>query len=236
MADGEPVTPARAGRAHRVPRALPARVALPAGGQRLRRATTRRRTASGSRRAGDGAGRRRQPGVHPGRLPAAGGDGQGRAAHHRALPLRRGLGWHEHDHDLFEGTERFFRPGYLANLVDGVAAGARRRRRASSQRGRARRRHRLRARRLDDPDGEGLPRLDVRRLRLPRGLDRGGAPRRRARRRRRPRDVRGRLGARTSAAARTTSCACSTRCTTWAIPVGAARHVALAARPTTAPG
>ena len=29
-----------------------------------------------------------------------------------------GMGWHEHDHDLFEGTERFFRPGYLANLVD----------------------------------------------------------------------------------------------------------------------
>jgi 2-polyprenyl-3-methyl-5-hydroxy-6-metoxy-1,4-benzoquinol methylase len=28
-----------------------------------------------------------------------------------------GFGWHEHDHDLFEGTERFFRPGYLANLV-----------------------------------------------------------------------------------------------------------------------
>jgi SAM-dependent methyltransferase len=29
-----------------------------------------------------------------------------------------GFGWHEHDPDLFEGTERFFRPGYLANLVD----------------------------------------------------------------------------------------------------------------------
>jgi 2-polyprenyl-3-methyl-5-hydroxy-6-metoxy-1,4-benzoquinol methylase len=28
-----------------------------------------------------------------------------------------GFGWHEHDHNLFEGTERFFRPGYLANLV-----------------------------------------------------------------------------------------------------------------------
>jgi 2-polyprenyl-3-methyl-5-hydroxy-6-metoxy-1,4-benzoquinol methylase len=28
-----------------------------------------------------------------------------------------GFGWHEHNHDLFEGTERFFRPGYLANLV-----------------------------------------------------------------------------------------------------------------------
>lgn len=28
-----------------------------------------------------------------------------------------GFGWHEHDEDLFAGTERFFRPGYLANLV-----------------------------------------------------------------------------------------------------------------------
>jgi SAM-dependent methyltransferase len=28
-----------------------------------------------------------------------------------------GIGWHEHDHRLFVGTERFFRPGYQANLV-----------------------------------------------------------------------------------------------------------------------
>jgi SAM-dependent methyltransferase len=28
-----------------------------------------------------------------------------------------GMGWHEHGHDVFEGTERFFRPGYNANLV-----------------------------------------------------------------------------------------------------------------------
>jgi SAM-dependent methyltransferase len=41
----------------------------------------------------------------------------------------RGFGWHEHDPRLFEGTERFFRPGYNANLVaswipalDGVEA------------------------------------------------------------------------------------------------------------------
>jgi SAM-dependent methyltransferase len=27
-----------------------------------------------------------------------------------------GVGWHEHANDLFEGTERFFRPGYVANL------------------------------------------------------------------------------------------------------------------------
>ena len=39
-----------------------------------------------------------------------------------------GFGWHEHDPALFEGVERFFRPGYVANLVsswipalDGVA-------------------------------------------------------------------------------------------------------------------
>ncbi len=28
-----------------------------------------------------------------------------------------GLGWHEHDHRLFRGTERFFRPGYRAHLA-----------------------------------------------------------------------------------------------------------------------
>jgi SAM-dependent methyltransferase len=40
-----------------------------------------------------------------------------------------GMGWHEHDHRLFRGTERFFRPGYRAHLVaewipalDGVKA------------------------------------------------------------------------------------------------------------------
>lgn len=30
----------------------------------------------------------------------------------------KGLGWHEHDPALFHGTERFFRPGYTANLVN----------------------------------------------------------------------------------------------------------------------
>lgn len=39
-----------------------------------------------------------------------------------------GLGWHEHDENVFVGCEQFFRPGYIANLVpawipalDGVA-------------------------------------------------------------------------------------------------------------------
>jgi 2-polyprenyl-3-methyl-5-hydroxy-6-metoxy-1,4-benzoquinol methylase len=29
-----------------------------------------------------------------------------------------GMGWHEHNHDVFEGCERFFEPGYRANIVD----------------------------------------------------------------------------------------------------------------------
>jgi ubiquinone/menaquinone biosynthesis C-methylase UbiE len=28
-----------------------------------------------------------------------------------------GMGWHEHDEDVFVGCEQFFRPGYLANLI-----------------------------------------------------------------------------------------------------------------------
>ena len=35
----------------------------------------------------------------------------------QAMRTGLGLGWHEHDAALFHGTERFFRPGYAANLV-----------------------------------------------------------------------------------------------------------------------
>jgi hypothetical protein len=34
-----------------------------------------------------------------------------------AFRTGEGVGWHEHHHDLFHGTERFFRPGYIANLT-----------------------------------------------------------------------------------------------------------------------
>jgi SAM-dependent methyltransferase len=34
-----------------------------------------------------------------------------------AFRTGRGVGWHEHSKCLFRGTERFFRPGYNANLV-----------------------------------------------------------------------------------------------------------------------
>jgi len=61
---------------------------------------------------------------------------QGMTAAMRAAPRvteafrsGKGLGWHEHDPELFLGVERFFRPGYNANLIsswipalDGVEA------------------------------------------------------------------------------------------------------------------
>ena len=34
-----------------------------------------------------------------------------------AIKAGKGFGWHEHHNDLFIGTKKFFRPGYLANLV-----------------------------------------------------------------------------------------------------------------------
>ena len=34
-----------------------------------------------------------------------------------AFRTGNGVGWHEHDPGLFHGTERFFRPGYAANLI-----------------------------------------------------------------------------------------------------------------------
>jgi SAM-dependent methyltransferase len=41
------------------------------------------------------------------------------SARNRLLPwpTRAGIGWHEHHPELFVGTERFFRPGYAANLI-----------------------------------------------------------------------------------------------------------------------
>ncbi len=53
----------------------------------------------------------------PGRVP--GGIAQFKAIPKMMQAMRTGLGlgWHEHDVSLFHGTERFFRPGYAANLV-----------------------------------------------------------------------------------------------------------------------
>ena len=106
-------------RAHRHDRALRARVAQRAGGGRLRRPMTPRRA----------------PTTLPPEQALALADEsspfflcgafQGFTSLVRDEPKIReaftsgaGVGWHEHHHDLFEGTERFFRSGYNANLVD----------------------------------------------------------------------------------------------------------------------
>ncbi len=34
-----------------------------------------------------------------------------------AFRTGHGMGWHEHDADVFTGCEQFFRPGYIANLI-----------------------------------------------------------------------------------------------------------------------
>ena len=102
-----------------------------------------------------------------------------------------GVGWHEHHHGLWHGTDRGVRRELQGAPGGRVAARARRRGRQARGR-RARRRRRLRPRRLDDPDGRGVPRLALRRDRLPRGVDRGRAQARRGGGRRRPGDVRGR--------------------------------------------
>ena len=85
-----------------------------------------------------------------------------------------GVGWHEHDEEVFSGCERFFRPGYAANLVaswlpalDGVEA--------KLNAGRGGRRRRVRPRRVDDADGTRVPEVALHRLGLPRGVDHPGA-------------------------------------------------------------
>ena len=194
LAEHGPAHAARAGRAHQHRRALRPRVAQRPGRRRLRRRTTpttgRYTLPAGARGRAD---RRDSPAFLPGFFQIALGtvrdapaDRRGRRA---AAPASAGTSTTT---TCYEGCERFFRPGYHANLVAVVAA---RRSTASSAKlesGRTRRRRRLRPRRLDDPDGAGVPGLDVRRLRLPRGLDRDRPRAGRGGRRRRARRVRGR--------------------------------------------
>ena len=98
------------------------------GGIRLRDLRCRHRALHAARRARGRASPTRTA------RPASSAGFQGMTAAMRATPkvieaFRNGggVGWHEHDPELFAGIERFFRPGYLANLVGRVDPGARRR-------------------------------------------------------------------------------------------------------------
>jgi SAM-dependent methyltransferase len=57
------------------------------------------------------------PAFFPGSMLLALGTLRDVPAIHERFRTGAGFGWHEHDAALFEGTERFFRPGYVANLV-----------------------------------------------------------------------------------------------------------------------
>ena len=85
-----------------------------------------------------------------------------------------GMGWHEHADGVFHGCEKFFRPGYAANLVsswipalndvqDEAGGGS-----AGGRRG-------LRQGRFHNLDGKSISQVKVFRIRLPRQIDRGGA-------------------------------------------------------------
>jgi len=69
------------------------------------------------------------PAYLPGFFQLALGSVMGSPSITRAARTGEGFGWHEQTHDVHEGCERFFRPGYNANLVatwlpalDGVVA------------------------------------------------------------------------------------------------------------------
>ncbi len=58
------------------------------------------------------------PAFMPGAFQLALGSARDAGHVREAFSTGTGFGWHEHNHDVFEGCERFFRPGYIANLVE----------------------------------------------------------------------------------------------------------------------
>ena len=135
----------------------------------------------------------------------------------QAFRTGAGMGWHEHHHDLFHGTERFFRSGYLAHLttswipaLDGVVA--------KLERG---------GKVADVGCGLGAstilmaktyPNSEFFGLRLPRGIDRSRPRLRPARRPRRPDPLRRRARQGLPRHRTTTWSPSSTACTTSATP------------------
>jgi 2-polyprenyl-3-methyl-5-hydroxy-6-metoxy-1,4-benzoquinol methylase len=123
------LTPKAARRTHAHRRALRAGVALRAGGRRLRPVRRVRRHVLARREPDARVRRRHEPGILPRRLQVARSMFKDMDKIVDAFRTGQGVGWHEHDAELFCGTERFFRTGYNANLtsawlptLDGVVA------------------------------------------------------------------------------------------------------------------
>ena len=166
--DGRP-RPAHPGGARRADvdrRALRSRVAQRPGRRGVRRLRPRDEDLLASARARDRHDRRDQPRVPARLLPDRPRDGPGRSLDPRGRPERR--------RPRLAPAQHRRPPRVRAVLPSGLPRQPRllvapRARRSSAQaagrrQGRGRR---LRPRRIDDPDGTGVPELDVRRLRLP---------------------------------------------------------------------
>ncbi len=227
LAAAGPATPAELADAHGNDRALRARVAER---RRRRPATSRTIRRPGATRCPPEhavcAHGRGEPGLRARRLPGHdGGDARRAARWPRRSAAAAASAGTSTTPSLFVGVERFFRPGYNANLVDawipaldGVQA--------KLERG---------ARVADVGCGhgastiimaQGVPEVDLRRLRLPRAR-RSSSARERARagRRRRPRAASRSPRRRPSRATTTTWSRSSTACTTWATRSAPPRHV-----------
>jgi hypothetical protein len=57
------------------------------------------------------------PAFLPGAFQVALGAIQAKDELEERFKTGKGMGWHEHHSNVFVGTERFFRPGYAANLI-----------------------------------------------------------------------------------------------------------------------
>ena len=149
-------------------------------------------------RAGVRARRRRQPGVGGGRvLTSRGRCGARSTRWRRTSAPAAGSSGGTSTRACSKGTERFFRAGLHRQPRRLVDPGARRRE-GEARGGREGRRRRLRLRRVDDPDGQGVPEVDFPRLRLPPGIDRHRDQAREGGGRRRSRDLQRRQGDRLS--------------------------------------
>jgi len=59
----------------------------------------------------------KSPAYMPGAFQAATGAIRSEAKIAEAFRTGKGVGWHEHDPELYRGAERFYKPNYVANLV-----------------------------------------------------------------------------------------------------------------------
>ena len=144
LAEG-PATPGAVRRAHRVPPALPHRVAARPGRRRVRQLRPGDRRVLPDRGAGVLPGRPERPQRARRRSSPCSATCAPNRSITEAFRTGAGVGWHEHDDDVFVGCDAFYRPGYVAELVPQLDPGAGRRR-GEADRRRPGRRRRLRPR------------------------------------------------------------------------------------------